>query len=409
MRIRELIQSKRSDVISETVHDPAIDWNKFKLALAAFSAGDKNLAEFGRIDAILFLGIIGDPNSQSVIEQVELRKPVRIGIADKDSVADLNFEPPDGKSRIAGEFYGFGGYRDKDVPPGQVDRGEPLRRTYQYNIIINQRYFDQATGEISSDLLAHEVRHRGFGILEKIPEIRKNINPRTNQYIDYKGYEAQDIIPLCKNTGKRNSVEHLMMYSFELPDRIGPDSTDGSDNGNQFRSKEEVKMFQQMYRDCERAAAAYIKRFPVPKGGFELLRKEVDRLTPDSVEITVKPDAEGKPIVTGRLTDEEIERRNKLIQGGANVDKTGKVITPTATTKLTPAEIERRNKAIQGGANLDKGGRSLGDYTVKSGDSISKIAAAKGISLPDLIKANPQFKNPDLIYPGDQVIIPKKL
>src|SRR5690606_14242778 len=42
-------------------------------------------------------------------------------------------------------------------------------------------------------------------------------------------------------------------------------------------------------------------------------------------------------------------------------------------------------------------------YTVKKGDSLSKIAKAHGITLNQIIKLNPQIKNPDLIHPGQKV------
>ncbi|MCS6885115.1 MAG: peptidoglycan-binding protein [Acidobacteriota bacterium] len=45
-------------------------------------------------------------------------------------------------------------------------------------------------------------------------------------------------------------------------------------------------------------------------------------------------------------------------------------------------------------------------YTVKAGDTLSRIAKDHGVSLQDLIKANPQIKNPNLILPGQQVNIP---
>jgi LysM repeat protein len=47
-------------------------------------------------------------------------------------------------------------------------------------------------------------------------------------------------------------------------------------------------------------------------------------------------------------------------------------------------------------------------YTVKPGDWLSKIAPAHGISTAALIAANPQIKNPNLIFPGQQINIPKK-
>jgi len=43
-------------------------------------------------------------------------------------------------------------------------------------------------------------------------------------------------------------------------------------------------------------------------------------------------------------------------------------------------------------------------YTVVKGDNLTKIAKQMGTTLPELLKANPQFqKNPDLIYPGQKV------
>jgi len=45
-------------------------------------------------------------------------------------------------------------------------------------------------------------------------------------------------------------------------------------------------------------------------------------------------------------------------------------------------------------------------YTVKSGDSMAKIAAAHGVTIGALLRANPQIEDPSLIFPGQQIIIP---
>jgi len=45
-------------------------------------------------------------------------------------------------------------------------------------------------------------------------------------------------------------------------------------------------------------------------------------------------------------------------------------------------------------------------YTVKSGDTMWKIATKYQIGLSEIIAANPQIKNPDLIYPGQVLTIP---
>ena len=45
-------------------------------------------------------------------------------------------------------------------------------------------------------------------------------------------------------------------------------------------------------------------------------------------------------------------------------------------------------------------------YIVQPGDSLWKIAVKYQIGLSEIISSNPQFKNPNLIYPGDKVTIP---
>lgn len=45
-------------------------------------------------------------------------------------------------------------------------------------------------------------------------------------------------------------------------------------------------------------------------------------------------------------------------------------------------------------------------YIVKKGDTLWGIAKRYGVALTKLIAANPQIKNPNLIYPGNEVRIP---
>ncbi|MBO8164583.1 MAG: SafA/ExsA family spore coat assembly protein [Brevibacillus sp.] len=45
-------------------------------------------------------------------------------------------------------------------------------------------------------------------------------------------------------------------------------------------------------------------------------------------------------------------------------------------------------------------------YVVKPGDSLWKISLKYQVGLSEIINANPQFKNPNLIYPGDRVTVP---
>jgi len=45
-------------------------------------------------------------------------------------------------------------------------------------------------------------------------------------------------------------------------------------------------------------------------------------------------------------------------------------------------------------------------YTVKSGDTMWKIAVKYQVGISEIISANTQIKNPDLIYPGERISIP---
>ncbi len=49
---------------------------------------------------------------------------------------------------------------------------------------------------------------------------------------------------------------------------------------------------------------------------------------------------------------------------------------------------------------------SAAEYTVQSGDSMWKIAVKYETGLSEIIAANPQIKNPKLIYPGQKITIP---
>jgi LysM repeat protein len=81
--------------------------------------------------------------------------------------------------------------------------------------------------------------------------------------------------------------------------------------------------------------------------------------------------------------------------GGADASPTpapsasvGPTVEPSATPVPTPEEVV---------------------YIVKSGDSLSKIAAKYGVTVDQVMAANPDIKNPNLIAVGDRIVIPRPL
>lgn len=87
----------------------------------------------------------------------------------------------------------------------------------------------------------------------------------------------------------------------------------------------------------------------------------------------------------------------QLLAGVGKKDALGRKIAPTLTptSAVTPKTAKSE------------------PYAVKSGDSLSKIAAANGVTLAQLKAANPglfdaKHKNGDLIQPGEKVVIPMK-
>lgn len=71
-------------------------------------------------------------------------------------------------------------------------------------------------------------------------------------------------------------------------------------------------------------------------------------------------------------------------------------------TDLQLKEVAAQEQTGQDAA-ADRTAHDGAVYIVKKGDTLWGIARSHGVALADLIAANPQIKNPNLIYPGDRV------
>jgi spore coat assembly protein SafA len=95
---------------------------------------------------------------------------------------------------------------------------------------------------------------------------------------------------------------------------------------------------------------------------------------------------------------------------GLDLNGDGRITAGEATSKvrarisgeLSGAPAPAPSPGNNGGTPSTRGG----DYTVRSGDTLSGIAQRNGVSFSSLIAANPQISNPNLIYVGQTVHLP---
>ena len=73
----------------------------------------------------------------------------------------------------------------------------------------------------------------------------------------------------------------------------------------------------------------------------------------------------------------------------------------TALAEVTVVEDEDAETAVSESVSGEKE-----TYIVRSGDTMWGIADKYNVSLAALIAVNPQIRNPNLIYPGDKVVLP---
>ena len=362
MRIKEIISEEK---YGEAVN---IDWEKFRAGMTVLAMDQEELRGYQGVDAIVFLGLMGDSSPRSRPIDIRLQSPARIVV--------LNAAGVDLLGRSSGMYLDPSHVDSRDYPdrPGYDGRTKAIRK--DYDIAVSHKNFDPAfdarTGD-SLDTLAHEARHRGFRILWETPEIMSKIpQPLRDNMVSSR---------IMHNTGEmRDSYEHLMIYAVSMGttgNAIGPDKD------SFFRSKEEYYKYRRDYKIVEQAAKSYVMSMQVTPGGLAALRNEVDKMTPKDEVIKIVPGPTGAVAV------------------GTTPVKTAAPAAVKAATPVAPAAPPTPAAAAAAPKT----------YTVQRGDILSRLAQRfYNGRLSDLLRANPQFtangRNPNLIFPGDRVVIP---
>ena len=85
-----------------------------------------------------------------------------------------------------------------------------------------------------------------------------------------------------------------------------------------------------------------------------------------------------------------------------------KELSEEAQDKIAAATIQSNKETAAKSADdgSKKAEAKVEAYTIKAGDNLSKIAKAAGVSIADIMKANPQIKDPNKIFAGAKIEIP---
>jgi hypothetical protein len=292
---------RANEFIAERINPANIDWERFRIALTAW-ASQSGLQNYQRIDGVVFLGIAGDPKIDSVIGLRD-RKGARVGVTDlTDPTAHDAFhmgagqQPGRTNMRINGEYFPYDHSYDR---PGDRPGDRNIRNKYiaQYDIILNQDAFSVGNLEGSGpSTIAHEFRHRGMQIARQLPIVINGIPEPLKTWFVNNSLHSRDIPGL--NLGPdRDFFEHLLIYAVQMTGDGGYDI--GTTKDEMFRSKEELLQFRKWYLQIEKACRAYVLSYPVPPGGYESLRNYLNKITPDNIDIQVRPGPDGKPSISG--------------------------------------------------------------------------------------------------------------
>jgi nucleoid-associated protein YgaU len=396
MRAREFI---REEVIKAD-----IDWQQWAASMA-LAAIEQDLPR--GLDAIMYLGIIGDPSRTNM--NIRLNRPANIG---------LDFSKQ-GQGYLSGSAVGqhfIGGV-------GIAQNGDP-DSVKDYDILLNfngdsvDKWVKKEN--MYSTWIGHELQHRGMEIiqnlppiLDKIPERSKFVFQNSNRWrkkIPEIGFDAEKLDMSTGDYRASRSVsdshlEHMLLYSL-FP------SKSSLDNPHNPKYAEQVKKYRQIYFDIEGAARDYVLSYPIPPGSLAALRNELEGKAPDGYKLVIGKDLRGRP--TYALQSENPVAVQAAAAIAATPATAEKPVAPaekpvaTAEKPVAPA-VKPVAPAEKPVAPAEKPMNKT--YSVQKGDNLTRIAQKyyKG-RLPDLLRANPQFtangRNPNLIFPGDKVIIP---
>jgi len=115
------------------------------------------------------------------------------------------------------------------------------------------------------------------------------------------------------------------------------------------------------------------------------------------------PKQGGAPDQSGKTADAGAGRGG---QGGPTAAELAAYNATKGATRSAGTSAEKSLPAMPASAGPAQSGKSESEYTIVKGDNLTKIAKKFGVSIQDIMKANPYIKDPNLIYAGKTLKIP---
>ena len=248
-----------------------VNWAAFRTNLAGWAAQTGN--PLNRIDAITWLGIAGHPEAVRLY-QPTFGEQVRIN-------SDPTMDPNVG-----------GWYADDRFMGDEMDR-----------VDINARYLDILNPNAQgSHYLAHEIRHRAFTIIRRIPSLINNMPADIRDQL--RTVDFSD--PRTGSVG----AEHAMLYSmdsagsFQIPD------------AENWRKK---------YAECNAVVKNWLSKQPIPSGAAEAFREDLERIYGKPVELVPQgqqPQSDPEAIAAGDIKAVEVPPKLANQTQAPNVPRT---------------------------------------------------------------------------------------
>jgi len=301
---------KVADIIQENyIHNVTFDWPTLQRNMAAKEFQEAEGQGTNYADAIVYLGLLGDPKSSISVYNI----PAVIGAYNRDAEiragrADQGPWANDPESKEIGRGI-HGEYGSWDVAPDGYQKDWPMAGSFvdkkNYQILVRVQDGDdlnklaRANPRVLGDL-AHELRHRGFDIIRSTPSLYAQMPAQVHRVGGFGGHETDPSSPYYIKWSDENRdangprhdgyLEHAMMYSIQF-------DTSSVHEKSMYKDMAQRKLYQKLYKECEAAARRYLDTVSVPKSWWKKLAAKVDQVTPNTVKPVVVNKSDGSTTI----------------------------------------------------------------------------------------------------------------